>query len=164
MRGRFPLTIAHSDSGPNTFTPFGNLANGITLAPNPTDILTTGTALLPRGVDMTTPDPNDFARGATQSYNVTIERRLPLDIVTSVGYVGTRTDGTYTMRNLNYAESGGNANRQLFTQAGTATINTACRRRDCPLQLAPGCRESTVPERFSVEGRVYAVSGDERRR
>ena len=28
------------------------------------------------------------------------------------------------MRNLNYAESGGNANRQLFTQAGTATINT----------------------------------------
>ena len=72
---------------------------------------------------MTSPDPNNFARGATQSYNVVIERRLPLDIVTSVGYVGTRTDGTYTTRNLNYAESGGNANRQLFTQAGTATIN-----------------------------------------
>ena len=43
--------------------------------------------------------------------------------MTSVGYVGTRTDGTYTTRNLNYAESGGNANRKLFTQAGTATIN-----------------------------------------
>ncbi len=99
------------------------MANGIPLVPNPTDILTTGTAPLPRGVDMTSPDPNDFARGATQSYNVTIERRLPLDIVTSVGYVGTRTDGTYTVRNMNYAESGGNANRQLFTQAGTATIN-----------------------------------------
>jgi hypothetical protein len=123
MRGRFPLTIAHSDSGANTFTPFGNLANGIPLVPNPTDILTSGTAPLPRSVDMTTPDPNDFGRGATQSYNVTLERRLPLDIVTSVGYVGTRTDGTYTVRNLNYAESGGNANRQLFTQAGTATIN-----------------------------------------
>ena len=123
MRGRFPLTIAHSDSGPNTFTPFGNLANGIPFVPNPTDILTTGTAVLPRGVDMTSPDPNNFARGATQSYNVTIERRLPLDMVTSVAYVGTRTDGTYTVRNLNYAESGGNANRQLFTQAGTATIN-----------------------------------------
>jgi hypothetical protein len=27
------------------------------------------------------------------------------------------------VRNLNYAESGGNANRKLFTQAGTATIN-----------------------------------------
>jgi hypothetical protein len=123
MRGRFPLTIAHSDSGANSFTPFGNLSNGIPFVPNPTDILTTGTAVLPRGVDMTTPDPDNFDRGATQSYNVVIERRLPLDIVTSVGYVGTRTDGTYTTRNLNYAESGGNANRQLFTKAGTASIN-----------------------------------------
>jgi outer membrane receptor protein involved in Fe transport len=121
MRGRFPLTIAHSDSGVNTFTPFGNLANGIPLVPNPD--VSSGTAPLPRSVDMTSPDPNNFDRGATQSYNVVIERRLPLDIVTSVGYVGTRTDGTYTTRNLNYAESGGNGNRKLFTQAGTANIS-----------------------------------------
>ena len=60
MRGRFPLTIAHSDSGPNTFTPFGNLANGIPLAPNPTDILNTGTAVLPRGVDMTYARPEQL--------------------------------------------------------------------------------------------------------
>ena len=72
---------------------------------------------------MTTPDADHIARGATQSYNVVIERRLPLDIVTSVGYVGTRTDDTLTTRNLNYAESGGNANRKLFAQAGTASIN-----------------------------------------
>lgn len=121
MRGRFPLTIAHSDAGLISFTPYGRLENGIALAPNPD--ISSGTVVLPRGVDMTTPDPNNVSRGATQSYNVVIERRLPLDIVTSVGYVGTRTDGTYTVRNLNYAESGGNANRKLFTQAGTATIN-----------------------------------------
>ena len=163
MRGRFPLTIAHSDSGPNTFTPFGNLANGIPLCPIPPHPHT-GTAPLPRGVDMTSPDPNNFARGATQSYNVTIERRLPLDIVTSVGYVGTRTDGTYTTRNLNYAESGGNANRQLFTQAGTATINVLAGDGIARYNSMPGCRESSVQERLSVEGRVYAVSGDERRR
>jgi outer membrane receptor protein involved in Fe transport len=120
MRGRFPLTIAHSDAGPNTFTPFGTLAQGLPLVPNPD--ISSGTVILPRGVDMTTPDANDLARGATQSYNVTIERRLPLEIVASVGYVGTRTDGTLTTRNLNYAESGGNVNRQLFTQAGTAAI------------------------------------------
>ena len=121
MRGRFPLTIAHSDAGLNTFTPYGNLSKGIPLAPNPD--VSSGTVPLPRGVDMTTPDPDHVERGATQSYNVVIERRLPLDIVTSVGYVGTRTDGTYTTRNLNYAETGGNANRKLFTQAGTASIN-----------------------------------------
>jgi carboxypeptidase family protein/TonB-dependent receptor-like protein len=121
MRGRFPLTIAHSDSGLNSFTPFGRLEKGITLAPSPD--ISSGTVVLPRGVDMTTLDSNHVARGATQSYNVVIERRLPLDIVTSVGYVGTRTDGTLTTRNLNYSESGGNANRKLFAQAGTASIN-----------------------------------------
>jgi hypothetical protein len=121
MRGRFPLTIAHSNSGLNSFTPFGRLEKGITLAPNPD--ISSGTVILPRGVDMTTLDSNHVARGATQSYNIVIERRLPLDIVTSVGYVGTRTDGTLTTRNLNYSESGGNANRKLFAQAGTASIN-----------------------------------------
>ena len=51
-----------------------------------------------------------------------IERRLPLDMSVSVGYVGTRTDGGYADSNLNYAESGGNANRQFFAQAGNADI------------------------------------------
>jgi len=121
MRGRFPLTIAYSDAGPNGFIPYGNVSRGIGPAPNPD--LSTGNVLLPRGVDMTTPDPNDVARGATQSWNVFVERRLPLDIATSIGYVGTATDGQYATRNQNYAESGGNANRQLFTRAGTASIN-----------------------------------------
>ena len=121
MRGRFPLTIAYSDAGPNGFIPYGNVSRGIGAAPNPD--LSPGTVPLPRGVDMTTPDPNDVERGATQSWNVFIERRLPLDIATSIGYVGTRTDGQYATRNLNYAESGGNPNRQLFSRAGTATIN-----------------------------------------
>jgi hypothetical protein len=121
MRGRFPLTIAYGDAGPNGFIPFGNVSQGIGPAPNPD--LSSGNLPLPRGVDMTSPDPNDIDRGATQSWNVFIERRLPLDIATSIGYVGTRTDGQYSTRNLNYAESGGNARRELFEQAGTATIN-----------------------------------------
>ena len=50
MRGRFPLTIAHSDAGLNTFTPYGNLSKGIPLAPNPD--VSSGTVPLPRGVDM----------------------------------------------------------------------------------------------------------------
>jgi hypothetical protein len=121
MRGRFPLTIAHGDAGPNGFIPFGNIAQGIPLVPNPD--ISLGTVPLPRGVDMTSPDPDDVGRGATQSWNAFVERRLPLDIATSIGYVGTRTDGQYATLNLNYAESGGNANRILFQQAGTATIN-----------------------------------------
>ncbi len=115
------MTIAFSDAGLNGFIPYGNVANGIPGAPNPD--LSTGNVPLPRGVDMTSPDPDDIARGATQSWNAFVERRLPLDVAVSVGYVGTRTDGQYASRGLNYAESGGNANRQLFAKAGTAAIN-----------------------------------------
>jgi hypothetical protein len=121
MRGRFPLTIAHSDAGPNGFIPYGNVANGIPGAPNPD--ISSGIVPLPRGVAMTSPDPVDAERGATQSWNVFIERRLPLDISTSIGYVGTRTDGQYASLEQNYADSGGNAGRKLVTQAGTAAIN-----------------------------------------
>jgi hypothetical protein len=121
MRGRFPLTIAHSDAGPNGFIPYGNVANGIGPAPAPD--LSSGNLPLPRGVDMTTPDPNDSDRSATQSWNAVVERRLPLDIAVSVGYVGTRTDGQYATLNLNYADAGGNTQRKLFAQANTASIN-----------------------------------------
>ena len=137
MRGRFPLTIAYSDAGLNGFIPYGNLAAGIPGAPNPD--LASGNIPLPRGVAMTSPDPDDVERGATQSWNVFVERRLPLDIAASVGYVGTRTDGGYASRNLNYAESGGNSNRQFFEQAGTANISllaAAARSRYHSLQVA----------------------------
>ena len=72
---------------------------------------------------MTTPDQNNSERGSIHSYNAFIERRLPLDISVSVGYAGTSTVDGYATRNLNYAESGGNAARQLFAQANTASIN-----------------------------------------
>jgi hypothetical protein len=121
MRGFYPATIAYSDAGPNNFTPYGTLAAGIPGAPNPD--IQSGTIPLPRGVDMRSPDPNDVKRGHTDSWNMFIERRLPLDVSVSVGYVATRTNHGYADWNLNYAETGGNANRQLFSRAGNAAIN-----------------------------------------
>jgi hypothetical protein len=121
MRGRFPLTIAYSNAGPNGFIPYGDIKNGIGPAPAPD--LSLGNLPLDRGVAMTTPDPDDIDRSATQSWNAVVERRMPLDIAVSIGYVGTRTDGQYSTRDLNYAESGGNTQRQLFAQANTASIN-----------------------------------------
>ena len=103
-------------------------------------------------------------RGATQSWNVFVERRLPLDIATSVGYVGTRTDGGYASRNLNYAESGGNANRQLFAQAGTANISTLASLATIALPLAAGGREPSLQERADAEGRLHVEQGHERGR
>ena len=137
MRGRFPLTIAFTDAGVNGFIPYGSIENGIPSAPSPD--LSTGNVPLPRGVDMTTPDPNNSTRGSTQSWNVFFERRLPLDIGASIGYVGTRSDGQYSTLNANYAEFGGNGARQLFAKAGAATINifaSSARARYNSLQLA----------------------------
>jgi outer membrane receptor protein involved in Fe transport len=120
MRGFYPLTIAYSDAGINGFTPYGTLEQGIPGAPNPD--IASGNIPLPRGVDMRSADPNDVKRGATQSYNAFIEHRFPLDVSISAGYVGTRSDDLYADWNRNYADSGGNANRQLFAKAGNASI------------------------------------------
>ena len=120
MRGFYPATIAYSDSGAISFIPYGTLANGIPPAPNPD--LASGNVQLPRGVAMRSPDPNDVKRGATQSWNMFLERRFPLDVSVSAGYVGTATNDGYADWNRNYAESGGNTNRVFAAQAGTADI------------------------------------------
>ena len=72
---------------------------------------------------MRSPNPDDVDRATLHQWNLTFERRLPLDLVASVAYVGTQTNGGYADINLNYAEPGtGNAGRQFFTQAGNANI------------------------------------------
>jgi outer membrane receptor protein involved in Fe transport len=120
IRDPYPLVIAYSGAGPNGFVPVGSLAAGIPGAPNPD--IASGNVLLPRGVAMRTPDPTNIDRGTIDSWNVFVERRLPLDLSVSAGYVGTATRGGYGDINLNYAESGGNANRVYAQQAGNANI------------------------------------------
>jgi hypothetical protein len=120
MRGFYPLTIAYTGAGANGFIPYGTLANGIPGAPNPP--VETGNVPLPRGVDMRTPEPGNIERGTIDSWNIFIERRLPGDLSLSTGYVGTATNDGYADLQLNYAESGGNVNRQFFTQAGTGSV------------------------------------------
>lgn len=120
MRGFYPLTIAYTGAGPNGFIPYGTLAAGIPGAPNPD--VASGNVPLPRGVDMRTPEPGNIERGTIDSWNIFVERRLPGDVSLSTGYVGTATNEGYADRQLNYADSGGNVNRQLFAQAGNASI------------------------------------------
>ncbi|HTV00746.1 MAG TPA: TonB-dependent receptor, partial [Luteitalea sp.] len=120
LRGFYPLSIGYSGAGPNAFTPYGTLAQGIPAAPA-TDI-SSGSLLLPRGVDMRTPEVGNVERGTIDSWNVFIERRLPGDLSLSTGYVGTATNNGYADINLNYAERGGNSQRQFSAQAGNASV------------------------------------------
>ena len=74
----------------------------------------------------------------------------------SVGYVGTEPTAPYADLNLNYAESGGNANRQLFAQAGNASINDwagTSRARYNSLQMAVN---RPFKGGLLLEGRLHA--------
>jgi Carboxypeptidase regulatory-like domain len=87
LRGWYPLVVnaANVASGYGWSTTF---ANGVpnTQGPN----LSTGIVTLPGNVSERS--PNSFIhRGYIQSYNFTIERKLPLDLVTSVAYVGSHS-------------------------------------------------------------------------
>ncbi len=120
LRGFYPLTIAFGDAAAG-FNYISTLEQGI--PPINVPDLSSGQVLLPRGVDMRTPNPGNVDRADLHQWNVTLERRLPLDLVASVAYVGTRNNGGYADYNLNYAAPGtGNAGRQYFAQAGTANI------------------------------------------
>ena len=118
LRGFYPATIAFSQAAAgNNF--IGSLEQGI--PPIATPDLSTGSVLLPRGVDMRTPNPDHVDRALLHQWNVTLERRLPFDLVTSVAYVGTQTNDGYADINVNYAEpGGGEAGRRFFAQAGSA--------------------------------------------
>jgi hypothetical protein len=120
LRGFYPFTIAYSNAGATEFSPFTTLATGLPAAPNPD--ISTGVTPLPRGVNMRWAEADNVERGTIDSWNVFVERRLALDLALGVGYVGTATNNGYADRNLNYAESGGNTNRQYFTEAGTASL------------------------------------------
>jgi hypothetical protein len=120
LRGFYPLTIGFSQNATESnFASFA-LADGIPPVPLPDT--STGRTPLPRNVETRTPNPDDVDRGRIQQWNVTFERQFPLDLYITLGYVGTRTDGGYADQNLNYAESGGDAQRQFFAQAGTANV------------------------------------------
>ncbi len=120
LRGFYPATIAFSNSSAG-FGYVGALEQGIPAVAIPD--LSSGSVPLPSGVDMRTPSPGNVDRALLHQWNVTFERRLPLDLVTSVAYVGTRTNGGYADINVNYAEPGtNNAGRQYFSRAGNASI------------------------------------------
>jgi hypothetical protein len=123
LRGFYPLTIGYSNSASAVFgSNYASfpLADGIPPVPLPDT--STGIIPMPRNVQTRSPNPDNVERGRTHQWNVTLERQLPADVSVSVGYVGTATNDGYADQDLNWADAGGDAARQLFTQAGTAQI------------------------------------------
>ena len=130
LRGFYPLTIAAEFFGANNFQPFRSLEQGIPAIETP-DVSTGRIPLDPRA-QMRTPEPDNVNRGHIDSWNVTIERRLPLDLVASASYVGTASREGYADRELNAGEPGtGTAGAPLAAQFGrtSSTLSWGSRTR-----------------------------------
>lgn len=86
MRGRYPLTINFVNTAPNTFAWASTFEQGVpnTVGPD----LSSGVVNLPGNANMRSPWPGLLHRGYSQTWNLTIERKLPESLVTSVAYVG----------------------------------------------------------------------------
>ncbi len=120
LRGQYPLVVTFDFQPDNSFTQFRTLEQGIPPVVGPD--LNQQPIDVPLTASLRTPYPNSkIDRGYIQSWNFTFERRLPADIITSIGYVGTSSIGMFGDRDINYAEvGGGNSSRQYANVTGRA--------------------------------------------
>ena len=128
-RGFYPLTINDDyTTGTNSYVPanLGNptnyvpstLANGIPpiIGPN----LSTGIIPLDPNATERAPLAGELHRGSVQSFNFTVERKLPGEIVTSVGYVGQHSSHLLADYDLNAGTTPGlgTAGQPLYVAYG----------------------------------------------
>lgn len=112
LRGFYPLTINFDYVGASSFSPAGSLATGIP-APNFPD-LSSGIIPLDPAASERSPYAGEIHRGYIQSWNFTIERKLPANVIGSIAYVGTQTTHQLADRDINAGYPGsGNTNLPL---------------------------------------------------
>lgn len=88
LRGWYPLVVNAAIVAPNSYSWGTTLSQGVPNTQGPD--VSSGVVQLPSNVSERS--PNSFInRGYVQSWNFTVERRLPLDLVSSVAYVGSRS-------------------------------------------------------------------------
>jgi hypothetical protein len=126
LRGFYPLTVNFNFEAPTTFQSYRPLNEGIPPVFGPD--LSTGKVQLPAVADMRTPYGGMIHRGYIQSWNFTVERRFPMDLVGSVAYVGTQTTHQLADLDINAAAppapgqpGPGQAGRPYFSRFGRAT-------------------------------------------
>jgi hypothetical protein len=106
----------------NAFIPVTTLRQGLVNPSAPPD-LTQGIIELPSNTGTTT-YPAEWKRKYIQSWNLMIERELPMKFVGQVGYVGSRAVGQMGFININAGAPGtGNAGRALASLGLTSDIN-----------------------------------------
>jgi hypothetical protein len=86
LRGWYPLVINADNTAPNSFAAASTFEKGVPNAVGPD--LTTGIVPLPSNISERSPYAGEIHRGYVQTWNFTLEHKLPMNVVTSVAYVG----------------------------------------------------------------------------
>jgi hypothetical protein len=137
LRGWYPLTVVAVFSGVNGFQPVTTdpayVAAGVPNAPLGPNVgipaicctdISPGRIPLPLVAETGYPVANRMLhRGYIQSWNLVVERRLPLELVASIGYVGTASVRGFAFLDVNASQipGSGNRGRPLFPQFGRTT-------------------------------------------
>ena len=121
----FPGEVQVDVQGATAFTPIGTLSTGIPLVPDP--VGNNGAYFIPRGTGNLSSlnARKDYIRGYVQTYNFTLQKELPWNIVGQVGYVGSRSIHIQTSLNINYGLLGGGVASQRLAPygiTGTASV------------------------------------------
>ncbi len=135
LRGFYPLTINNNYTAPNSFS-VANIGKGNTFVPS---TLANGippivgpdlsTGIVPLDPTASERSPNSFIhRGYVQSYNLTVERQLPGQVVLSTGYVGQHTVHQLADYDINAG----------FPGSGTALLPQASIGRTVPTDMWDG--------------------------
>jgi hypothetical protein len=122
LRGFYPLTVNFNFTPLTSFQNVGTLATGMPAVTGPD--LSSGVVDLPTVADMRSPWAGELHRGYVQSWNFTIERKLPQDVVLSVAYVGTQSTHLLADRDINTGTPGGGAASQPYYQLFGRTTST----------------------------------------
>jgi hypothetical protein len=114
LRGYFPLAVAGEFQAADSYLPFTTLAEGIPLFVGP-DTSPGARIPLPPFVSQRSMPGDKVTRGYIQSWNLMYERKLPADMVVSMGYVGTQTVHQLAYHEINWSPpGGGTVGRQLY--------------------------------------------------
>jgi hypothetical protein len=118
----YPLTLAQSLQGTNSYTSPATLNEGFPTLPIPD--ISSGTVPLPTTVTINS-SPKHFVRGYTESYNLSVQQELGWNVLAQIGYVGTLTVHQHTRYNINYGlPGGGQASQQLYQPFGITANET----------------------------------------
>jgi hypothetical protein len=135
LRGFYPLTVGSNFEGLNGFLPAVSLSP---IAPLPGGAIpvgipsvccpdiSKGVIPLPAQALERSVGPGELKRGYIESWNLTLERKLPADFLVSAAYVGTQTVHQFADRNVNASLPGTGQAGQPFNkpQFGKRTAET----------------------------------------